>query len=139
MPGVCRSGAGFGRRRLVHRKRRRGGAAAGADYQDSVRRSLAQRSGPALRLAPPAESVPGPGATSKICDGAGDDDPIVFAAEVVRARRATAVEAGGLKSVLGLDIAGRSSPSRMGANGEVLRKPESGLPDSNHAAGMAAG
>src|SRR5437870_2046485 len=112
MPGVCGSGAGFGGRRLVHAERRRGGAAAGTDYQNFIRCSLAKRASQALRLAQAAANLPASGSTSKICDGAGDDHPFVFAAEVVCAARATTVEAGGLESVRGLDLAGRSGPSR---------------------------
>src|SRR5450432_4695918 len=138
MPGVCRTGEGFGGRGGIHGKRGQCGAAARADYEDSVRRAVEPWPCKGSRVTPQAGSVPGAGAASEICDGDGHDHPFALAAEALRGAGAAAVEAGGPESVGGLDIAGRSGPSRLGADGEVLRQPESGLPDSNHAARMAA-
>src|SRR5471032_2543041 len=112
MPGVRRTGAGFGGRGGIHGERGQCGAAARTDYEDSVRRAVEPWPCKGSRVTPRSRSVRGAGAA--------------------------AVEAGGPESVRGLDIAGRSGPSRLGADGEVLRQPEGGLPDSDHAARVAA-
>src|SRR5450759_101854 len=83
-----------------------------------------------------AEQADRPDPAAAIRHGDGDDDSIVLDSLQIRAH--AAVEGRGSPAQRSLGLAGRPRAPRLGAQREVLRKPESGLPDPNAAEGLAA-
>ena len=77
-----------------------------------------------------------PDSAAAVRDGNGDDDSFVLDSFALRAD--AAVEGRGSAAERSLGGAGRPGAPRLGADREVLRKPESGVPDPNAAEGLAA-
>src|ERR1017187_6824727 len=71
-----------------------------------------------------------------IRDEHGDDDSFVLDPLALRAH--AAVEGGGFAAERSVGLAGRPGAPRLGTQREILRKPESGVPDPNAAEGLAA-
>src|ERR1035438_9327254 len=82
-----------------------------------------------------AQTVGAVGAAA-IRDGDGDDDSLVLDSLALRAH--AAVEVGRSAAERSVGLAGRPGAPRLGAQREILRKPESGVPDPNAAEGLAA-
>src|SRR5215831_15251663 len=136
MPGVCRTGPRFRRGSGVYGECGRGRAASRADYQNSVRRAVDQVEARALWPGRFPPAVAQSGLAAAFCDERLYDGALVFDAVEVPAHAAT--EAQRREPYRTVGHARQQRAPRLGTQREVLRKPESGLPDSNAAARMAA-
>src|SRR5260370_17820319 len=82
-----------------------------------------------------AEQTDRAGFAAALRDGHGDDDSFVLDSLAVCAD--AAVEGRGPAAERSLGVPGRPGAPRLCADREVLRKPESGLPDPNAVEGLA--